>query len=81
MMQSTMGRRYQIDYAFGLRYVFSPAYRAKLRNSWGQSTGMRLLYMIGSLIRHSCCDIGIAIPGACDTGTGTLITENPQLQL
>jgi hypothetical protein len=45
-----MGRRYQIDYALGLRYVFSPAYRAKLRNSWGQSTGMRVLYMIGGIV-------------------------------
>jgi len=50
MMQSTMGRRYQIDYMSGLRYVFSPAYRAKIRNSWGQSTGMRVLYMIGGII-------------------------------
>jgi uncharacterized metal-binding protein len=50
MMQSTMGRRYQIDYAFGLRYVFSPAYRAKIHNSWGQSTGMRVLYMIGGIV-------------------------------
>ena len=50
MMLSTMGRRYQIDYAFGLRYVFSPAYRAKIRNSWGQSTGMRVLYMFGGIV-------------------------------
>ena len=50
MMLSTMGRRYQIDYVFGLRYVFSPAYRAKIRNSWGQSTGMRVLYMIGGIV-------------------------------
>ena len=45
-----MGRRYQIDYMFGLRYVFSPAYRAKIHNTWGQSTGIRLLYMAGGLI-------------------------------
>ena len=50
MMQSTMGRRYQIDYMSGLRYVFSPAYRAKIRNSWGQSAGMRVLYMIGGIV-------------------------------
>ena len=45
-----MGRRYQIDYMSGLRYVFSPAYRVKIDHTWGQSTGMRLLYMIGGLI-------------------------------
>ena len=50
MMLSTMGRRYQIDYMSGLRYVFSPAYRAKVRNTWGQNAGSRLLYMLGSLI-------------------------------
>ena len=50
MMLSTMGRRYQIDYVSGLRYVFSPAYRTKIRNSWGQSTGMRVLYMIGGIV-------------------------------
>ena len=50
MMLSTMGRKYQIDYMFGLRYVFSSTYRAKIHHTWGQSTGMRLLYMILSLI-------------------------------
>jgi uncharacterized BrkB/YihY/UPF0761 family membrane protein len=50
MMLSTMGRKYQIDYMFGLRYVFSSTYRAKIHHTWGQSTGMRLLYMIGSLV-------------------------------
>jgi len=50
MMLPTMGRRYQIDYMSGLRYVLSPDYRAKIRNAWGQSTGMRVLYMIGGLI-------------------------------
>ena len=50
MMQSTMGRRYQIDYMSGLRYVFSPAYRAEVRNNWSQNTGMRVLYIFGGLI-------------------------------
>ena len=50
MMLSTMGRRYQIDYLSGLRYVFSPAYRAEVRNTWGLNTGMRVLYIIGGLI-------------------------------
>ena len=50
MMQSTMGRRYQIDYMSGLRYVFSPAYRARVRKTWGQNTGLRVLYMFGALI-------------------------------
>ncbi len=49
MMLQTMGRRYQIDYMSGLRYVFSPAYRAKVRNTWGQNTGSSVLYMIGGL--------------------------------
>ena len=50
MMLPITGRRCQIDYMSGLRYVFSPAYRAKIRNSWGQSTGMRVLYMIGGIV-------------------------------
>jgi hypothetical protein len=50
MMLSTMGRKYQIDCMSGLRYVFSPAYRAKIHHTCSQGTGMRLLYMIGSLI-------------------------------
>jgi hypothetical protein len=45
-----MGRRYQIDYMFGLRYVFSPTYRAKMRSTWGQNTGLRVLYLFGGLI-------------------------------
>jgi hypothetical protein len=50
MMHSTMGRRYQIDYMSGLRYVFSPAYRTEVRNTWGKNTGTRVLYIIGGLI-------------------------------
>ena len=50
MMQSTMGRRYQIDYMSGLRYVFSPAYRAKIRNTCSRSTCLRVLYMIGGIV-------------------------------
>lgn len=50
MMLPTIGRRYQIDYMFGLRYIFSPAYRAKIRNTTGQNTGFRVLYMFGGLI-------------------------------
>jgi len=50
MMLPTMGRRYQIDYMSGLRYVFSPAYRAKVRKTWGQNNGSRVLYMLGSFI-------------------------------
>ena len=44
------GRRYQIDYMSGLRYVFSSAYRSKICNNLGQRTGMRVLYMIGGII-------------------------------
>ncbi len=50
MMHPTMGRRYQIDYMFGLRYIFSPTYRAKVRNTWGQNNGLSVLYMFGGLI-------------------------------
>jgi len=50
MMFSTTGRRYQIDYTSGLRYVFSPAYRAKIRNTCGRSNCLKVLYMFGSLI-------------------------------
>jgi len=50
MMLPTIGRRYQIDYMSGLRYVFSPTYRSKVRNTWGQNAGSRVLYMLGSII-------------------------------
>lgn len=50
MMLSTMGRRYQIDYTSGLRYVFSPAYRAKIRNTCRRSTCLKVLYMFGGLV-------------------------------
>ena len=50
MMFPTMGRRYQIDYMSGLRYVFSPAYRAQVRNTLGDNSVLRVLYMIGGLI-------------------------------
>ena len=50
MMLRTMGRRYQIDYLFGLRYVFSPAYRANIRYTCGRSNGLKVLYMFGGLI-------------------------------
>ena len=49
MMLPTMGRRYQIDYMSGLRYVFSPAYRAKIHNCCRRSTCLKLLYMLGGL--------------------------------
>jgi hypothetical protein len=44
------GRRYQIDYMSGLRYVFSPAYRAGTGNTRGRSPGLRMLYIYGGLI-------------------------------
>jgi len=50
MMLPTMGRRYQIDYMSGLRYVFSPAYRAQVRNTWGRNAGLRVVYLIGGLV-------------------------------
>jgi hypothetical protein len=50
MMLPTMGRRYQIDYMFSLRYVFSPAYRAKVHSTCCQKTGLTMLYIFGGLI-------------------------------
>ena len=50
MMFPAMGRRYQIDYLSGLRYIFSPAYRAQLRKAWGHNTGLRVLYVFGGLV-------------------------------
>lgn len=50
MMFPTMGRRHQIDYMFGLRYVFSPAYRAQVHSTFGNNTVLRVLYMIGGLV-------------------------------
>lgn len=45
-----MGRRYQFDYMSGVRYVFSPAYRAEVHKNWGQNTVSRVLYMTGGII-------------------------------
>jgi uncharacterized membrane protein len=45
-----MRSRYQIDYMSDLRYVISPAYRAKIHHICGQSFAMKLLYMIISII-------------------------------
>ena len=50
MMFPTMGRRYQIDYMSGLRYIFSPIYRAKVHKTWGRNTGLKVLYLVGGLI-------------------------------
>jgi hypothetical protein len=50
MMLPITSRRYQIDYMSGLRYVFSPAYRAKMRNTCRRSTCLKVLYMFGGLI-------------------------------
>jgi hypothetical protein len=50
MIFPTVGRRYQIDYLSGVRYVFSPAYRAQVHMTRGYHTGLRVLYMIGGLV-------------------------------
>ena len=50
MVFPTMGRRYQIDYLSGLRYVFSPAYRAKVQNTWGRNSGLKMVYFLGATI-------------------------------
>ncbi len=50
MMFPTMGRRYQIDYMSGLRYVLSPIYRAKVHKTWGRNGGLKVLYLVGCLI-------------------------------
>ncbi len=49
-MMIPVGRRYQIDYMFGLRYMLSPKYRAKVRSQVGNNPGMLVLYMFGGLI-------------------------------
>jgi hypothetical protein len=50
MMLQTTGRRHQIDYMSGLRYVISPAYRDEVRRTWGQNAGSRVLYAIGGVV-------------------------------
>jgi len=50
MMLPTLGRRYQIDYLCGLRYVFSPAYRIKVHNTWCRNAGSTLLYMLAGVV-------------------------------
>ena len=50
MMFPTVGRRYQINYMSGLRYVFSPDYRARVQNTLGSNTVLKALYMIGGLV-------------------------------
>ena len=49
-MMLPMGRRHQIDYMFGLRYLFSPTYRDQVRHNWSNSPGLRVLYMFGGII-------------------------------
>jgi hypothetical protein len=63
-----MGRRYQIDYLSGLRYVFSPAYRAQVRNSWGRNSGLKVVYFLGAIISVAVLAsalllLGLAIQG------------------
>lgn len=48
-MMMPMGRRYQIDYMCGLRYIFSPKYRARANELMANSTGLRLVYLVGGL--------------------------------
>lgn len=50
MMLPTLGRRYQIDYLCGLRYVFSTAYRIKVDSTWGRKASSKLLYMLGGVV-------------------------------
>ena len=50
MTLPTMGRKYQIDYLSGIRYVFSPVYRAKVRLTWGRNSVLKLLYLLGAII-------------------------------
>ena len=49
-MMMPMGRRYQIDYMCGLRYVFSPTYRARVKQSMANSTCLRFVYVFGGFI-------------------------------
>ncbi len=41
---------YRFDYFCGWRYLFSPAFRAQLRNRWGRSTWLKALCYSGVLI-------------------------------
>lgn len=49
-MMMPMGRRYQIDYMCGLRYMLSPKYRARANESMSHSTCLRLVYVFGGFI-------------------------------
>ena len=48
-MMMPMGRRHQIDYMCGLRYVFSPKYRARANELMANSTCLRFVYLVGGL--------------------------------
>jgi hypothetical protein len=49
-MMMPMGRRYQIDYMCGLRYVFSTKYRAKANEAMANNTYLRVVYLFGGCI-------------------------------
>jgi hypothetical protein len=49
-MMMPMGRRYQIDYMCGLRYVLSPKYRSRVNESMANSTCLRFVYVFGGFV-------------------------------
>ena len=49
-MMMPMGRKYQIDYLCGLRYVFSTRYRARANELMSNSTSLRFVYLIGGFV-------------------------------
>ena len=45
-----LSRIYQIDYMFGLRYLYSPTFRAQVRTMCGGSPWLSLMYTFGGAL-------------------------------
>ena len=46
-MMIPLGRHYQIDYLFGLRYLLSPVFRKQVHEMWEGRTWLRTLHLSG----------------------------------
>ena len=49
-MMIPLGRHYQIDYLFGLRYLFSPAFRQQVHAMWVDNAWLRTLHLSGVVL-------------------------------
>lgn len=49
-MMIPLGRHYQIDYLFGLRYLLSRVFRKQVHEMWEDSTWLRTLHVSGVVL-------------------------------